>query len=145
MNGPTITGAGFGAFEIHRQLQPVGIGRQNADRASRRHHIRRRLRRLPIDCAMAASGQWPWHSGEFGTNCTNCFAIPKGNGTASIPSMRPWPTAPFSASQLNWTTFNVAGNSGTNGTRNEFDPPQCMAYEIARSSAIRRSSPSISV
>jgi iron complex outermembrane receptor protein len=80
-------------------------------------------------------------SGSFGTNCSNCFAIPKGNGTAFNPiNGGLGPTAPFSASQLNWTTFNGAGVSGTNGTRNEFDPfHNGMAYEIApqqRNSAV---------
>jgi hypothetical protein len=59
-----------------------------------------------------------------GTYCTNCFSIPAGNGTAFNPiNGGIGPTAPFSASQLNWTNFNVAGNSGTNGTRNIFEAP----------------------
>ena len=77
----------------------------------------------------------------LGTNCTNCFAIPVGNGTAFNPiNGGIGPTAPFSASQLNWTNFNVAGNSGTNGTRNEFDPFfHGSGYEVApqqRNSAV---------
>ena len=69
----------------------------------------------------------------FGTNCTNCFAIPRGTGTAFNASNGGLgPTAPFSASTLNWATFNVAANSGTNGTRNVFDPlHQGTAYEVA--------------
>jgi len=72
-------------------------------------------------------------SAAIGTNCANCFAIPKGNGTAFSPiNGGIGPTAPFSASQLNWTTFNVAGNSGTNGTRNEYDPFfHGQGYEVA--------------
>src|SRR5712671_5530721 len=69
----------------------------------------------------------------LGTGCTNCFAIPKGNGTAFNPiNGGLGPTTPFSASQLNWTTFNVAGNTGTNGTRNEYDPFfHGQGYEVA--------------
>src|SRR5258705_179295 len=80
-------------------------------------------------------------SSSFGTNCSNCFAIPKGNGTAFNPiNGGLGPTAPFSASQLNLASFNVAGNSRTNGARNEFAPfHNGMAYEIApqqRNSAV---------
>ena len=69
----------------------------------------------------------------LGTTCSNCFAIPAGNGTAFNPiNGGIGPTAPFSASQLNWTTFNVPGNSGTNGTRNEYDPFfHGQGYEVA--------------
>jgi iron complex outermembrane receptor protein len=69
----------------------------------------------------------------FGTGCSNCFAIPAGNGTAFNPiNGGIGPTAPFSASQLNWTTFNVAGNTGTNGTRNVYDPFfHGQGYEVA--------------
>ena len=77
----------------------------------------------------------------LGTGCTNCFAIPKGNGTPFNPiNGGIGPTAPFSASQLNWTNFNVPANSGTNGTRNEFDPFfHGSGYEVApqqRNSAV---------
>jgi iron complex outermembrane receptor protein len=42
------------------------------------------------------------------------------------------PTSPFSASTLNWSTFNTPANSGANGTRNVFDPLfQGTAYEVA--------------
>src|SRR5204863_3778387 len=75
----------------------------------------------------------------LGTTCANCFAIPRGNGTAFNPiNGGIGPTAPFSASTLNWATFNVAGNSGTNGVRNEFDPLK-GGYEVApqqRNSAV---------
>ena len=60
---------------------------------------------------------------NLGSACTNCFAIPNQTGRAFNPiNGGVGPTAPFSASTLNWTTFNVAGNTGTNGTRNEFNP-----------------------
>src|SRR6266566_302484 len=80
-------------------------------------------------------------SAALGTNCANCFAIPVGNGTAFNPiNGGLGPTAPFSASQLNWTNFNVPGNSGTNGTHNEFDPFfHGSGYEVApqqRNSAV---------
>ena len=64
-----------------------------------------------------------------GTHCTNCFAIPHGTGTNFNPiNGGIGPTAAFSASTLNWTTFGVAANSGTNGTRNVFSP-NLLAYE----------------
>ena len=64
-----------------------------------------------------------------GHNCTNCYAVPNGTGGGFNPiNSGLGPTAPFSASTLNWTTFNVAGNSGTNGTRNEFNPYSITYY-----------------
>jgi len=69
-------------------------------------------------------------SANLGTYCTNCFAIPRGTGSPFNPiNGGIGPTAPFSASTLNWTTFNVASNTGTNGTRNEFDP---YSYRLVR-------------
>ncbi len=73
-------------------------------------------------------------SGNFypaanGHNCTNCFAIPNNTGGPFNPiNAGLGPTSPFSGSTLNWTTFNVAGNSGTNGTRNEFNPYSITYY-----------------
>jgi iron complex outermembrane receptor protein len=62
-------------------------------------------------------------SATMGTNCTNCFAIPRGIGGNFSPiNGGLGPTAPFSGSTLNWTNFNVAANTGTNGVRNEFSP-----------------------
>src|SRR6266550_4261400 len=73
-------------------------------------------------------------SASLGTNCNNCFSIPTGTGRAFNPiNGGVGPTAPFSGSTLNWTTFNVAANSGTNGTRNEFDP-----YTIAWADAAQQ-------
>ncbi len=67
-----------------------------------------------------------------GTLCTNCFAIPTGTGVAFNPiNGGIGPTAPFSASTLNWTNFNVAANSGSNGTRNEFNPYALGWYDAA--------------
>ena len=64
-----------------------------------------------------------------GRNCTNCFAIPTGAGRGFNPiNNGVGPTAPFSGSTLNWTSFNIAGNSGTNGTRNEFNPYSITTY-----------------
>jgi iron complex outermembrane receptor protein len=70
---------------------------------------------------------------NFGTNCANCFAIPAGTGLPFNPiNGGIGPLAPFSGSTLNWTTFNTAANSGTNGTRNEFDPFfHGQGYEVA--------------
>src|SRR5439155_25699844 len=71
--------------------------------------------------------------GNLGTGCTNCFAIPHGTGIPFSPiNGGIGPTAPFSGSTLNWTAFNVAGNSGTNGTRNEFDPFTTAWYDAAQ-------------
>jgi iron complex outermembrane receptor protein len=63
-----------------------------------------------------------------GHNCTNCYAIPRGTGVNFPGGVGP--TAPFSASTLDWTSFNIPENRGTNGTRNEFNP-----YSIADYSA----------
>src|ERR1700686_2007047 len=47
----------------------------------------------------------------FGTTCTNCFAIPHGTGSPFNPiNGGIGPTAPFSGSTLNWTTFNTPAN-----------------------------------
>jgi outer membrane receptor protein involved in Fe transport len=83
-------------------------------------------------------------SGNFypagnGRNCTNCFAIPNGTGRPfNGGSNGLGPTAPFSGSTLAWNTgvggmpvFNVAGNSGTNGTRNVFNPYSITYYSSA--------------
>ena len=77
-----------------------------------------------------------------GTYCTNCFSIPAGNGTAFNPiNGGIGPTAPFSASQLNWTTFNTAANNGTNGTRNIMEALR-NGYEVA---PIQRNAATITV
>src|SRR6267154_655055 len=70
---------------------------------------------------------------NLGTLCTNCFAIPAGTGAAFNPiNGGIGPTAPFSASTLNWTTFNIAANTGTNGTRNEFNPYTLSWFDAAQ-------------
>jgi iron complex outermembrane receptor protein len=64
---------------------------------------------------------------NLGIGCTNCYAIPLGTGQdwdAGAGGIGP--TLPGSAPTLNWLAFNTAGNRGTNGTRNIFDP-----YDIA--------------
>ena len=74
-----------------------------------------------------------------GANCTNCFAIPAGTGVKFNPiNSGLGPTAPFSGSTLAWNSsvgglpvFNVAANSGTNGTRNEFNPYSIADYTSA--------------
>src|SRR5258706_526856 len=72
-------------------------------------------------------------SPTFGTTCTNCFAIPRGTGVPFNPiNGGVGPTAPFSASTLDWGTFSALGNSGTNGTRNVFDAlHHGTGYEVA--------------
>ena len=70
---------------------------------------------------------------NLGTLCTNCFAIPRATGVPFNPiNGGIGPTAPFSASTLNWTTFNVAANTGTNGTRNEFNPYSIAWYDASQ-------------
>src|SRR5258705_846763 len=70
---------------------------------------------------------------NLGTYCTNCFAIPQGTGRAFNPiNGGIGPTTPFSGSTLNWTTFNVAANTGTNGTRNEFNPYSIAWFDAAQ-------------
>jgi iron complex outermembrane receptor protein len=71
-----------------------------------------------------------------GNNCTNCWAIPAGTGKPFPGGIGP--TAPFSGSTLAWNSsvgglpiFNVAGNFGTNGTRNEFNPYSIVDYSSA--------------
>jgi len=72
-------------------------------------------------------------SASLGTNCSNCWAIPTGTGgNFNAINGGLGPTAPFSGSTLNWTTFNVAGNAGTNGTRNEFDPFSIAWFDAAQ-------------
>jgi outer membrane receptor protein involved in Fe transport len=68
----------------------------------------------------------------FGTNCTNCYAIPLGTGTDWDPGATGiGPTAPSSASTLNWATFATSENGGTNGTRNIFNPYTIAWYDVA--------------
>jgi outer membrane receptor protein involved in Fe transport len=70
---------------------------------------------------------------NLGTACTNCFSIPAGTGSNFNPvNAGIGPTAPFSGSTLNWTTFATAGNGGTNGTRNEFNPFSIAWFDAAQ-------------
>jgi hypothetical protein len=67
-----------------------------------------------------------------GTNCTNCYAIPRGTGSNWNAGAGFGPTVPYSASTLNWSsgTNPLCTNSsykGTNGTQNEFNP-YLLAY-----------------
>jgi len=72
----------------------------------------------------------------LGTNCTNCYAIPKGTGSnwsgTAGGGIGFGPTTPYSASTLNWTSGAnpLSTNSsqiGSNGIRNEFNP-YLLAY-----------------
>jgi outer membrane receptor protein involved in Fe transport len=73
-----------------------------------------------------------------GNNCLNCWAIPDRTGLPFAGGATGiGPTAPFSASTLNWTTFNVAANHNPTagpgavdlaGTRNEFNPYSIVDY-----------------
>jgi|SwirhirootsSR2_FD_contig_51_816347_length_3424_multi_4_in_0_out_0_1 outer membrane receptor protein involved in Fe transport len=73
-------------------------------------------------------------SATLGTNCSNCWAIPQGTGRNFNSALNGGlgPTAPFTGSTLNWATFNVAGNTGTNGTRNEFNPYSIAWFDAAQ-------------
>jgi iron complex outermembrane receptor protein len=85
----------------------------------------------PFAPANVTNGQGT--AANFGTYCQNCFAIPRGTGVPFNPGATGiGPTAPYSAPTLNWASFSAAGNGGTNGTRNEFDPLyRGTAYEVA--------------
>ena len=64
---------------------------------------------------------------SVGHGCTNCYAVPLGTGQNWVPGTGGiGPIGPSSAATLDWLAFNNAGNSGTNGLRNHFDP-----YDIA--------------
>jgi len=66
-------------------------------------------------------------SATLGHGCVNCYSIPNGTGQNWDPtSTGDGPLLPYSGSTLDWASFNTAGNSGTNGLRNQFDP-----YDIA--------------
>src|SRR5882762_270449 len=58
--------------------------------------------RTPLGASLPGTISIGGPSSTFGTACTNCFAIPVGNGTAFNPAINGGigPTAPFSASQL---------------------------------------------
>jgi iron complex outermembrane receptor protein len=72
-------------------------------------------------------------SALLGHGCTNCYAVPLGTGGNFDPGVGGLgPTAPFSASTLNWSSFNVSGNSGSNGVRNQFNPYEFSWYDAAQ-------------
>jgi iron complex outermembrane receptor protein len=85
-----------------------------------------------ISTGAPASADASNYPGNLGANCTNCFAIPPGTGADFNPlASGIGPTDPFSASTLNWATFNTAANRGTNGPRNEFNPYNIGTYSAA--------------
>ena len=72
-------------------------------------------------------------SALLGHGCTNCYAVPLGTGGNFDPGVGGvGPTAPFSASTLNWSSFNTPGNSGSNGVRNQFNPYEISWYDAAQ-------------
>jgi iron complex outermembrane receptor protein len=72
------------------------------------------------------------YPGNLGTNCTNCWAVPTGTGRNWDPGASGiGPLAPGSAATLDWSAFNTAANSGTNGTRNVFNPYERSWYSAA--------------
>jgi outer membrane receptor protein involved in Fe transport len=89
---------------------------------------------------------FPSGSSQLGTSCgyfndplsglaaksSSCYAVPLGTGT-NVPIGTVGPTAPFSASTLNWSTFsqdpNFAGPlTPSAGTRNQFSPYSTAYY-----------------
>jgi len=74
----------------------------------------------------------PNYPGNTGNNCQNCFAIPRGTGFdwRSGPGGI-GPTLPGSAPTVNWANLSGASNSGTNGTRNVFNPFTVVDYSAA--------------
>ena len=74
----------------------------------------------------------PQYPGNLGTNCQNCYAIPRGTGFDWDPGASGvGPLLPGSAPTLNWATFNDPANSGSNGTRNVFNPYEITYYSAA--------------
>ena len=93
--------------------------------------------RIPLASSMPGTISTAAPSATIGTGCTNCWAIPHGTGGNFNPGATGiGPTAPFSASTLNWNgganPFNVAANTGTNGTRNEFNPYLISYFDAAQ-------------
>ena len=85
---------------------------------------------ISTGAARQAGGGNVGTNAQLGSGCTNCYAIPLGAGQNWDPgSSGIGPTAPYSASTLDWTSFNTAGNSGTNGLRNQFDPYDISYYD----------------
>jgi outer membrane receptor protein involved in Fe transport len=70
-------------------------------------------------------------TGNLGTLCGNCFAIPTGSGVAFNPAVNGGlgPLAPSSAG-LPWTTYS--GNGGTSAFANEFNPYSIAWYSAAQ-------------
>jgi iron complex outermembrane receptor protein len=72
-------------------------------------------------------------SATIGHGCTNCYAVPSGTGANFNPGTNGiGPTTPFSASTLDWRSFNNAANRGTNGVRNQFNPYLLSWYDAAQ-------------
>jgi outer membrane receptor protein involved in Fe transport len=65
--------------------------------------------------------------GTFGTNCTNCFAIPAGGGVAFNPALNAGLGALTPGGGINWTS--IAAN--TNTFANEFNPYTIAWYDAA--------------
>ncbi len=89
--------------------------------------------RIPLQSSLPGTIAIGAPSSSLGTLCANCFAIPHGTGGNFSPGASGvGPAAPFSASTLNWSAFSTGANSGTNGTRNEFDPYLIAYYDAAQ-------------
>jgi iron complex outermembrane receptor protein len=86
------------------------------------------------------SGDQVGTSAVLGSGCTNCYAIPLGMGqnwdplsTGIGPLAKPLGQPgvnPYGLNLINWADFTSnAGNSGTNGLRNQFDPYDISYYD----------------
>jgi iron complex outermembrane receptor protein len=81
-------------------------------------------------------------SAQLGSGCTNCYAVPLGAGQnwdAGASGVGPGPKplgqpgyATPGVNLIDWSTFANAGNSGTNGVRNQFDPYDIAWYDAAQ-------------
>src|SRR6185503_7396135 len=81
----------------------------------------------------APAGARVLNNQQIVNGCTNCYAVPLLTGENWDPGANGLgPTSPFSASTLNWSSFNTAANSGTNGSRNVFDPYDIGWYDAAQ-------------
>jgi outer membrane receptor protein involved in Fe transport len=83
----------------------------------------------------------PAYPGNLGRNCVNCIALPLGVGqhwdagtTGLGPAAKPLGQQNFTFPGLDlidWSSLNTPANSGTNGTRNVFNPYSISYYSAA--------------
>src|ERR1043165_3998688 len=93
--------------------------------------------RIPLASSMPGTVSTGAPSATIGTGCTNCWAIPHGIGSNFAPGLTGvGPLTPFSGSTMGWNAgpnpLNIAANTGTNGTRNEFNPYLISYFDAAQ-------------